>query len=345
MKKKVFVLFVVIFIFASCMNFFGKTIVDLQRNEVEIPESQDINRIVLISPPLFGTYLCMFGDTDKIVGMHPFCSSMNNKKLISVLAPDIDSINCRFMKGFNVNVESLTNLKPDIVFVYGKQQKEPLENLNIPLIDMLPNSTYDPVETILDWMKVFADVFEADEKYDRYEKAVKNTLAEIESRIANIKPEDKKKAVMIFSNNGKNMQVVGGNFYGSYWMEKCGLINCARNLSGVKEVNIEQIYEWNPDIVYVFRGIKADKYLNNEIMNQDWSVINAFETKDFHTIPEGIFGWEPPNTETTLMLYWTAKKAYPELFEEIDLIEESQRFYEDFFGKNVSVEIIEDVLN
>jgi iron complex transport system substrate-binding protein len=49
--------------------------------------------------------------------------------------------------------------------------------------------------------------------------------------------------------------------------------------------------------------------------------------------------------ETPLAILWTAKTVYPELFEHIDMEEEVEYFYREFFGYQLSPEMIQQILS
>jgi hypothetical protein len=45
--------------------------------------------------------------------------------------------------------------------------------------------------------------------------------------------------------------VYGNNTYADTWFKKSGLKNAAAAVSDSAEVSMEQIYQWNPDLIYV----------------------------------------------------------------------------------------------
>ena len=59
--------------------------------------------------------------------------------------------------------------------------------------------------------------------------------------------------------------------------KKSGLINVADELRE-KEVSMEQIYQWNPDIVYIFMGEPATNYING-IEGQNWTMVKDFSSR------------------------------------------------------------------
>ena len=70
----------------------------------------------------------------------------------------------------------------------------------------------------------------------------------------------------------------------------------------------------------------------NAIGNYDWSAINAVKNKEVYKMPLGMYRSYTPGADTPVTLLWLAKTAYPELFEDIDIIQETKTYYNEVFG-------------
>ena len=72
--------------------------------------------------------------------------------------------------------------------------------------------------------------------------------------------------------------VPGSESWADYWITASGGINVAsEDLTGIKETNIEQVYAWNPDKVFITNfndAIPSDLY-ENTLCNADWSQLTA----------------------------------------------------------------------
>ncbi len=66
---------------------------------------------------------------------------------------------------------------------------------------------------------------------------------------------------------------------------------------------MEQIYQWQPDVIYLFMGPNADQYKRG-IHNQDWTRVNAVKNEEIYDVPVGLFSWSAPCVDTPLMLKW-----------------------------------------
>ena len=69
-----------------------RQITDLTGAQVEIPDAEDIDKVMIVAPPLLSTYLSVVQDDTKLVGIHSMCISDMNEELLPMLLPDKDSI-------------------------------------------------------------------------------------------------------------------------------------------------------------------------------------------------------------------------------------------------------------
>lgn len=320
-----------------------RTITDLAGNTVEIPAASEINKVIIVAPPLLATYANVVKDTSKIVGVHNRALAEVNKDLLGAIVPNWESINTSFLTGFTSNAEEVLNLDPDIILVYGDFQKEGLENINIPVIDFFISDQQNEswsvqIDTLMREIFDINDQATLQSEWDKTNEIVNTALQSVAQN-------DKKLAVMI-SNTGDSITVRGNGCYGDDWLIKTGLINAASELQGDGvEVTMEQIYEWNPDIIYTFTGIDASKYLDNSIEGQDWSEINAFKNGQIYDMPYGIFNWGAPNADSPLTLIWMTMKNYPELIEEEYFLTYAKDFYQQQYGITLTDETINAILD
>lgn len=321
-----------------------RTIVDLSGKEVIIPNANEINNVIIISPPLLATYIGAVKDTSKLVGVHPGAIKNINPDILNQVVPNWKDINTSFLKGFTSNAEEVLKMNPDIILVYGDFQKEGLENVEVPIVDFYLKDTKNESWSVrVD--ELMRDIFEIKEGktlQDEWDSA-----KEITSKVLdNIKDSDKKTAIMIKNNNAESFTVRGGNYYGDDWLKITGLINKAKDLEGDSaQVTMEQVYNWNPDIVYDFYGMDASAYLDNSIEGKDWSLTKAFETKSIYDMPHGMFNWGAPNTDSPLTLIWMTMKNYPGTIEESFFYEYMKEFYSRQYNVELNDDLIEKILD
>lgn len=318
-----------------------REIVDLGGNVVKLPSAEKLNRVVIISPPIASIQYGVLKDTSNIVATHPLTFKNANPQIIKKIFKNFDGIDTSFIKGFSISTESVLNLKPDIIFYYGQQQKKGLESLNIPMVDFMKPKDRDPVAITTEWERLIRDIYQVEdgktikEEWEKIDKELSTSLEKI--------GEGKLKGLMIFNNNSNKIVVSGNNTYGDYWLEMSGLVNVADNIIGEKEVSMEQIYQFNPDIIYVFMGEPAMNYLK-DINGQDWSKVNAVKENRIYDVPEGIFSWGAPNADSPLMIHWMMAKNYPSYFNKDKLINIIKEYYDNHYNITLTDEMLDSIV-
>jgi iron complex transport system substrate-binding protein len=58
-----------------------------------------------------------------------------------------------------------------------------------------------------------------------------------------------------------------------------------------------------------------------------------------------MYRWFPPSSDSALTLFWLAKTAHPDLYEDIDLDKEIRDYYRRFYKVNLSDEEITKIYN
>lgn len=317
----------------------SRTIVDLTGKKVVIPKASEINRVIIVAPPLVATYASVVKDTEKLVGINPTSIKIANEEILNLAIPNWQSINTSFLSGFTSNTEEVLKMNPDIILVYGDSQKKGLENINIPIIDFyMDDSENENWSVKID--ALMREIFEIEEEntlqkeWDEANKIVDEVLKDISDI-------DRKTGIMIRNNTQDSLTVRGGNYYGDDWLIKTGLINLAGDLKGDSApISMEQLYEWDPDIIYDFVGLDADVYLQNAIDGQDWSHTKAFKNKAIYDMPQGMFNWGAPNVDSPLTLIWMTMKNYPNTI--------SQDFFnsymKDYYKRQYNIELTDSLL-
>ena len=321
-----------------------RTITDLAGKTVTLPAVAEIKNVVIIAPPLLSTYVSNGLSTDNIVGVSAIALTEMNKVLLDYFVPNNKEINTTFVSSaYESNAEELLKLDPDIILVYGDTQKKGLETIQVPVVDFfIKNQVNEDWSVQIDQLmrEIFGleDDNSLQQEWDIANKKVDTILAEVGS-------VEKQKGMMIMSNTGDKITVRGAGTYGDDWLVKSGLVNAAAELSGENiEVTMEQLLAWNPDIVYVFRGLPAAQYLSGSIAGQDWSQIQAFKDGKIYNTPVGIMNWGTPCADSPLMIQWLVSKNFPEKLSDNEYQTILKEFYERRYEIKLSDEMIQSIL-
>ena len=318
----------------------ARTVVDDNDTKVEIPDQ--VNRVVVTNILPLASAVTVFLDNGKtVVGMHPASYSAAKTGLLGKLYPDVLKADTSFMQGANLNVEALMALKPDLVLVNApdKRTLDAVRNAGIPAFGISPTKWhYDVIETHAQWMKSLAEIW-PDQKgkgdlIDSRSKAIAKMVAD---RTKDLKPEERSKVLFLFRYDSRQIVTSGKNFFGQYWCNAVGAKNVAETVTADNAnaiVSMEQIYVWNPDVIFItnFTAAKPSYLLENKIAGHDWSDIKAVKDKRVYKLPLGIYRSYTPSADTPLTLLWMAKQVYPSRFADIDLTKEVKAWYKDVFG-------------
>lgn len=325
-----------------------RTIIDQVGNEVVLPEK--IERVVIASVwPLASVYVLSMG-TDKLVGLDPAIISAAENSMLIKIAPEISEIESGFSQGGYMNAEELIKLDPDVVLYASgvPEDYEIAQQAGIPAVGFdLSVKDYNAVETINSWIELLEEVMGEDlssEEYVQYGIEMQEFIAD---RLKDVKEEDKPTSMIIHKYAENTVSVPGQKTWADYWITASGGRNVASDLEGTKEVGMEQVYEWNPDKIFItnFNDALPEDIYNNALCSSDWSGVNAVINDDVNKIPLGMYRWYVTCSDSPMMLLWMAMQNHPEQFEDIDFNEEMKAFYNKFYDLEITDEDIEQIVN
>ncbi|MEW9121963.1 MAG: ABC transporter substrate-binding protein [Thermotaleaceae bacterium] len=323
-----------------------KIVIDQNSAEVILPD--EINRVVMTALPLPSIYALTNEPIQKIVGMHPGSKGAIENSIMGTMYPDLLSIESTFIEGTDINIEELLKLAPDLVFYwadYANQTKQ-LAEAGIPAIGVTTQGNGDVLLTLSSWLEIMGDVFEKTGEVKSVIQYGEKTLQEIDAKIKDIPEEERLKGLFLFHHSTQEIVVPGTGHYGDYWLEATGGKNVAKEIDVTANVNMEQIYQWNPEVIYIssFTTTLPEDLYNNSIPGQDWSKIDAVKNKRVYKEPVGVYRWYPPSGDAPLMLKWMANHQYPELFN-YNMEEELKAYYKAFYDFDLSQEQIDGILD
>lgn len=326
-----------------------RTIVDHTGAEVEIPETLD--RIVISSIlPLPSVYCFFRGSSEGLIGIHPSSMAAAENSYLTTVYPEITELDTSFVENGEINVEQLMQLEPDVVFysAANTDEREMYDNAGIKAVGFSTTlSDYNTIETFANWIDLLGQIFGESEKAQEIIEYGRSVEAEILEKTSALKDEEKPKVLVLFNYGDGTITTSGSNFFGQYWIESAGGINVAEELSGQAEINMEQIYAWNPDIIFItnFSSVLPEDLYNNAIEGNDWSQVSAVQNKQVYKFPLGMYRWFPPSSDTPLALMWLAKTIQPEVFEYIDMDGEIKDYYAKYYNVELTDSDIQTIYN
>ena len=315
-----------------------QVIVDQDGFEVTLP--RQIERIVVCDIlPLPSVLAVFFDSAEKIVGISGTSMNAAENSLLGELYPELLDAETGFINGTTVNTEELMKLQPDVVF-YNASRKELGENLRragFPAVAISVNKwEYNCIETLNQWIALLSQLFPENDKAESVDAYSRKMYDLVQSRVSTIPEAERERAFFLYQYTDTNLQTSGKQFFGQWWADAIGVTNVAEELStdNSVSVNMEQIYAWNPSLIFITNFTSADEaaLYNNTVGTYDWSVVDAVNHQRVYKMPLGMYRSYTPGVDTPVTLLWLAKTAYPDLFEDIDIIHETKTYYQEVFG-------------
>ena len=350
MKKFVLIITIALILcLAACALAQGGTreVIDHAGNAVTVPEQID-SIVVTDILPLPSVLTVFFDSAQRIRGMSPTSMAAAANGLLGVLYPEILSAETGFMQGSSVNVEELMKLEPDVVF-YSASNPElgrTLTNAGFAAVAISVNQWgYDCVQTLSQWIALLSEIFPDNDRTALVDARAQAAYALVQERVSSIPEEERARAFFLFTYDDTTLTTSGASFFGQWWAEATGCVNVAREIEtdNAVAVNMEQVYAWNPSIVFITNFNAAQP---QDLMDSDaWRAVDAVASGNVHKMPLGMYRSYTPGVDTPITLLWMAKAAYPELFADIDIQQEAVDYYRDVFGVELTGEQAASIFN
>jgi len=325
-----------------------KTIVDHDGVEMEIPT--EINRIVVNAWQLPAPLAVYLGGAEKIVGIAPASMVAAENSVLSDIYPEILNASTSFNQGGEINIEELLKLDPDIVIGVSGEQAQSIRDAGIPAVSFSVSQwDYDLIETNDEWIKLFDQIFGGSELSNNVAEYSKQVHAAIQEKVSTLAEEDKKKVMFLFTYSDSTMTTSGKSFFGQSWCDLIGAVNVGEEIEtvGSASINMEQVYEWNPDVIIItnFTSAQPEDLYNNTIGSDDWSTVNAVKNGQVYKMPLGWYRSYTPGVDTPITLQWLAQTVYPELFGDVDIEQVAKDYFKDYYEIELTDEQMENMFN
>ena len=368
MKRVValFMTFVIAFSLVACAKGETKTearegyhlVVDSMNRTIEVPDNA--TKIAAMNGPTFEMCLCL-GAADRVVLTKK--PQTSNYPAALLVYPDVAKI-----EGFNnvnpsavVNIEDYLSRGIDLVLYYNNETElEKFDNVGIAAVTpILSTSDITDIDECLNMslerykergaksMKVAAEALGGDalEVFDKWEKYVNNIIDLIYSRTKDLKEEDRPLVYWgntwgenilssyVLTNRAYEIQLAGGRAVGP------------TTGGNFPEINEEQLFEWNPDIILVDNHGNSPELVKKQVLKKEkYKTLSAVQNEAVYRIPAGVFFLDKGST-TALMTLWLATIVQPDLFSDISMVEELQKYYKEFYHYELSADDAQHILD
>lgn len=326
-------------------------VTDMQGNVCVVPN--DPQRVAITSQsPMVPVYIYYKNGTSTLAGANSAGLTYAKNGVMGKIY-NLNGIPTDFVSGSTVNEESLLALNPDLVIYTGNRTdehemlvKDKLANVGFNTAMTGGNST-DPFETIECWLKLLKDICGDNGRTDKLINYNNTVKAAVKEKVDTLADGDKPKVMIIFAiNTNGTVKVAGSGHYSEYWINAAGGKNVAAGLTGLQDVNMDQILEWNPDYIFFANssGKMPTDIVENKIEGQNWSTVKAAIDKTVYVFPAATYFSYAPSLEAGVTLQFLAKVLHPSLFPEMELEDVADDFFKQMFDYTASETLIESFL-
>ena len=315
------------------------TVTDLGGRTVQVPAN--VSRVACLVGPSYD-YVFMLGQQDKIVmrmGSAGAWAQLTNPNVLKIPAATSPQ---------NPNIEDLLNRSVDVVFFWDTPA--PIQSMTaagIPVISTVANDK-EPA-TMAGFIafrkqevQTYASVLgpEAQARADEYNAYFDEKVNYVTSRTGNL--TDAQKPKVYYVEGPSSLNTFGANSYPQRYIELAGGIAVTQNITpqGVATVTMEQILQWNPDVVFMGRVNNTSLIMNDP----KWKDVNAVKNGSVYVNPNGVMVWDY-GAEGPLMIEFFAQKLHPDLFKDLNMTSEIKDFYTRFYGYNLTDDQANRILN
>jgi len=242
-----------------------------------------------------------------------------------------------------LNTEELVKLAPDLVFLPASDKNaDKIRSLGIPVVPL----NFTDFAGLKACFVLTGEILggTAPQRAAKYTSYLDAKLALVTGRTGNL-PADKRPKVLHLT-SVTPLLADGNNTIIQAWIEAAGGVNAAAGVSGLtKEINMEQVLAWDPDVIIVSQTVGSKSIDEAALVNDPlWKKLKAVQNGKLVRNPDGAFLWDRNSAEEALQIQWAAQLLHPDLFPELDMVKEAQGFYQDFFGYSLTVAEAQKIL-
>ena len=329
---------IVSFIFSIAIFLNAQIYEDMLGTKIEIKK---VEKIHAATPTLLYSLYAI--DKDKIAGLN-FPFNEDEAKYIDEKIVNLPVLGGWFGQGRVPNSEMILQTKPDVILLSDstkkmgeKKLKSSLGNIDVPLV-YLKSNTLEELVSSFSYIGKLVNKEERAKKLEDYGNESLN-LAKTVSEKVDKKPKvyyaEGNNGLLTDCNTSIHSELI--NLASGDNVHKCQTTNSF----GRESINFEQVLNYNPEIILVYEK----EFYKKIYKDKKWQLIDAVKNKKVYFLPKGPFSWfdRPPSFMRLLGLKYIVSILHPDLYN-MDVYEESKKFYKLFLDLDLSDSQIDDIL-
>jgi len=141
----------------------------------------------------------------------------------------------------------------------------------------------------------------------------------------------------VFVSGTSPLKTAGKDMLQAEMVALAGGVNVAQEINGYwTEVNLEQVAQWDPEIIFVvpYKGASVEAILNSP----EWANISAVKNGQVFMLPKYLGPWDTPIPEAVLGIEWMAGKLFPDTPLRAGCEARTTDFYQRFYDLAIPAE-------
>ena len=241
----------------------------------------------------------------RFVGIHPDAKLSMQSNVLNKYFPGFQQLSGNVCsKAFSPNIEEMMRLKPDLVLTWNRYS-EAIAQMQGFGFNVLGINYDGSDQNDRDMVHIVAKAIGREQMADSIMQWRDTTLRHIKA-VSDAVPSIKKPKVIFFYNY-KTLRVGGEKCYENFCINLAGGRNMGAGLGIDRDVNVEQLLEWDPDII-LFGGWMSNITPDDIYQNPFFADMSAVRNRRVFKMPI----WA--SNESVLIWKWMAEIMQPQLF-------------------------------
>lgn len=245
-----------------------------------------------------------------------------------------------------INLESLIEAAPQVIIDLGDRKEGIAADMNALQAQTGIATIFIEADLnhIASAYRSLGELLNLQERAEEMACFLDETMTMAAENSAKIAEEDKKTVMHTTGSTGFN-----ANAFGSVQAQVIEIVGAKNavvvdNVSskdGGNPINMEQIYNFNPDVILFARG----SIYGSVSEMKAWANLTAVKNGDCYEIPSLPYNWmaNPPSLNMVLGVWWLGNLLYPEIYD-YDMVEVAKKIYRLFWGYELTDEEARDIL-
>ncbi|MGC9009676.1 MAG: ABC transporter substrate-binding protein [Sulfolobales archaeon] len=258
--------------------------------------------------------------------------------ILQLLEPDLDK---KAVFSGTPTVETLVSMRPDLIIMKSafKRDGDVYENAGLRVMYVDPETPQGFFRDLINIGKVMGE----ENRAEQIAKFMREILAYVNSKISASGVERPKTLFLYYSVKGStvSVKVPPSGYLQNVLIELAGGESVSKSIPGGQwvEVNIEQIINWNPSIIFVvtYSSNPSPVDVVNKLLNDPmWRDIDAVKNKRVYPVPGLGYAWDMPGPKWPMFIIYAASKMHPDLFKEFNL----RQFVVDYYSRIYDIDLL-----